>query len=392
MDVTSYRVLFRNSSTDQLLRRPCVSSGGKCNGSRKTWKRLQTRRCGSHDSESISSSLSDDENRNREIKSEADEDATDFPKKNSLSFPDSVTKCQGRMLMREWLEVNANVGCMSGLKWLDKDLGLVQISWKHGSRAGWNRSDVEVFESWALHTGKFNPKKSDCKRWKANFRCALNSLPDVVEIKEKCNTRSRNPYKVYRLLPPHRVTKQSKLKKLRSSDEYILQHLSTCNDETNVSIKEEPVDEENCDLPKLEISHQSESFHSTPPSETKAGEEIPVECAVKMTAHRNLVVDSSEAQETITQQPFIATNSIRHFDHSYANSFEHIIEEQKTDNEVPGISDGHDLMSTINEELAKFCSSSFGVDFWNEEDTGYTSTKFILQDVIDSSDFDGILL
>lgn len=153
VDVTSYRVLFRKSSADPS-RRPYVNQGGrggKCIGSKMKWKR-QARRCGSHDSESGSSSLSDDDIQNREIKMEVD-DMKEFPKKNILPLPDSVTKCQGRMLMREWLEFNANVGCMSGLKWLDKDLGLVQIAWKHGSRAGWNRSDVEVFESWALHTG-----------------------------------------------------------------------------------------------------------------------------------------------------------------------------------------------------------------------------------------------
>lgn len=55
----------------------------------------------------------------------------------------------------------------------------------------------------SMPSGKFNPNKSDWKRWKANFRCALNSLSDVIEIKEIGNTRSSNPYKVYRILPPH---------------------------------------------------------------------------------------------------------------------------------------------------------------------------------------------
>jgi len=44
--------------------------------------------------------------------------------------------------------------------------------------------------------------KGGYKRWKANFRCALNSLPDVEEVSAENGMKQPEPYKVYRLLSP----------------------------------------------------------------------------------------------------------------------------------------------------------------------------------------------
>lgn len=38
------------------------------------------------------------------------------------------------------------------------------------------------------------------KRWKANFRCALNSLSDVREVKQLTQTRGKEPFKVYEFI------------------------------------------------------------------------------------------------------------------------------------------------------------------------------------------------
>jgi interferon regulatory factor 2 len=43
--------------------------------------------------------------------------------------------------------------------------------------------------------------KPNPKRWKANFRCALNSLADIKEVKEYSQKRGSNAFKVYQLLP-----------------------------------------------------------------------------------------------------------------------------------------------------------------------------------------------
>lgn len=106
----------------------------------------------SNDIKDISFSYFSNTNLSTKIKEEVVDDQH-LDKKHIIPLVNAAGKGQGRMLLRDWLEANADDGCMSGLKWLDKELGLVQISWKHGSRAGWSRSDVEVFESWALHTG-----------------------------------------------------------------------------------------------------------------------------------------------------------------------------------------------------------------------------------------------
>nr|XP_029134659.1 uncharacterized protein LOC109997947 [Labrus bergylta] len=54
-----------------------------------------------------------------------------------------------------------------------------------------------------MHTGRYRPGKDkpDPKTWKANFRCALNSLPDICELQEHSRKRGSNAYRVYRMLP-----------------------------------------------------------------------------------------------------------------------------------------------------------------------------------------------
>lgn len=59
----------------------------------------------------------------------------------------------GRLLMRQWLEDQANGGTMPGLQWLDRHRKYVRINWKHASKSGWSKEDCEVFISWAKHTG-----------------------------------------------------------------------------------------------------------------------------------------------------------------------------------------------------------------------------------------------
>jgi hypothetical protein len=43
------------------------------------------------------------------------------------------------------------------------------------------------------------------RRWKTNFRCALNALPDIEEVTEKSCTRGNNAFKVYRMKPMPRA-------------------------------------------------------------------------------------------------------------------------------------------------------------------------------------------
>ncbi|XP_061670414.1 interferon regulatory factor 2-like [Syngnathoides biaculeatus] len=110
----------------------------------------------------------------------------------------------GRLRLRMWLEEQIESGKYPGVCWLDKSEKVFQIPWKHAARHGWSIDrDATLFRSWAMHTGRYHPEqhKADPKTWKANFRCALNSLPDVHELRERSNKRGSDAFRVYKMLP-----------------------------------------------------------------------------------------------------------------------------------------------------------------------------------------------
>ncbi|XP_042364528.1 interferon regulatory factor 1-like [Plectropomus leopardus] len=110
----------------------------------------------------------------------------------------------GRLRLRPWLEEQIQSGRYPGVSWLDQSARVFQIPWKHAARHGWSIDrDATLFRSWAMHTGRYHPGKDkpDPKTWKANFRCALNSLPDICELREHSRKRGSNAYRVYRMLP-----------------------------------------------------------------------------------------------------------------------------------------------------------------------------------------------
>ncbi|KAK2540621.1 Irf1 [Columba livia] len=126
-----------------------------------------------------------------------------------------------RMRMRPWLEMQINSNQIPGLIWINKDKMMFQIPWKHAAKHGWDmEKDACLFRSWAIHTGRYKvgEKDPDPKTWKANFRCAMNSLPDIEEVKDKSINKGSSAVRVYRMLPP--LTKdQKKERKSRSSRE-----------------------------------------------------------------------------------------------------------------------------------------------------------------------------
>ncbi|KAL4640534.1 interferon regulatory factor 2-like [Arapaima gigas] len=108
-----------------------------------------------------------------------------------------------RMRMRPWLEEQINQGMIQGLKWVNKEKKIFQIPWMHAARHGWDvEKDAPLFRNWAIHTGKYQPgvDKPDPKTWKANFRCAMNSLPDIEEVKDKSMKKGSNAFRVYKML------------------------------------------------------------------------------------------------------------------------------------------------------------------------------------------------
>ncbi|GFR69683.1 interferon regulatory factor [Elysia marginata] len=107
-----------------------------------------------------------------------------------------------RQRMRPWLMELLDLGNVYGLNWTNRPQGVFQISWRHASRLGWNlETDGDVFERWARHTGIYKEgDPPEPKRWKANFRCALHSLHDVVELTTVLERRGRNACRTYRFL------------------------------------------------------------------------------------------------------------------------------------------------------------------------------------------------
>ncbi|XP_026799031.1 interferon regulatory factor 1a isoform X1 [Pangasianodon hypophthalmus] len=128
---------------------------------------------------------------------------------------------QGRLRLRPWLEEQIKSGRYPGVVWLDETAQVFQIPWKHAARHGWNiDKDATLFRNWAIHTGRYKPgiDKPDPKTWKANFRCALNSLPDVQELRDKSIKKGHNAFRVYILLPNSKLPKKRKVSSLDMED------------------------------------------------------------------------------------------------------------------------------------------------------------------------------
>ncbi|XP_003469157.1 interferon regulatory factor 2 [Cavia porcellus] len=127
-----------------------------------------------------------------------------------------------RMRMRPWLEEQINSNTIPGLRWINKEKKIFQIPWMHAARHGWDvEKDAPLFRNWAIHTGKHQPgvDKPDPKTWKANFRCAMNSLPDIEEVKDKSIKKGNNAFRVYRMLPlSERPSKKGKKPKTEKED------------------------------------------------------------------------------------------------------------------------------------------------------------------------------
>ncbi|KAK3579482.1 hypothetical protein CHS0354_028300 [Potamilus streckersoni] len=127
-----------------------------------------------------------------------------------------------RQPMKEWLCVLLNENAIPHqLSWLDKNKQEFRINWRHGSRHGWSMKDVELYKRWAIHTGRFDENNQDTKRWKANFRCALNSLSDVKEQKDSGVKKGANAFKVYKFtdLAKYSRASRKRCKHAASDDE-----------------------------------------------------------------------------------------------------------------------------------------------------------------------------
>ncbi|XP_076835637.1 interferon regulatory factor 1b isoform X2 [Brachyhypopomus gauderio] len=154
-----------------------------------------------------------------------------------------------RMRMRPWLEDKIESNTIAGLIWVDKEKKMFSIPWKHAARHGWEMDkDACLFKQWAIHTGKFKPGVTDPdpKTWKANFRCAMNSLPDIEEVKDKSVNKGCEAVRVYRMLQ----VEKNKGKRSKTAD---------CRRKRKVSkVKAEKMDLEETSTGEQSYTHKEE--------------------------------------------------------------------------------------------------------------------------------------
>ncbi|XP_010896668.1 interferon regulatory factor 2 [Esox lucius] len=147
-----------------------------------------------------------------------------------------------RMRMRPWLEEQINSSLIPGLKWVNREKRIFQIPWMHAARHGWDlEKDAPLFKNWAIHTGKYQvgTDKPDPKTWKANFRCAMNSLPDIEEVKDKSIKKGTNAFRVYKMLSPsERQNKKGKKRGEKGKNKQTVEPESPSMESANGSVGE----------------------------------------------------------------------------------------------------------------------------------------------------------
>ena len=120
-----------------------------------------------------------------------------------MSCPCPTMQHRKKLRLRDWLVQKINEG-QYGLRWEGNPIDRIfRVPWKHGSRHGWSVEDAALFQAWATYTGKYKEGRDDPdpRKWKTNFRCALNALPDIKEIRGKSCPRGKDAFKIYRMRP-----------------------------------------------------------------------------------------------------------------------------------------------------------------------------------------------
>lgn len=79
-----------------------------------------------------------------------------------------------------------------------------------------NKMLLLLYSVVVLHLGRHN--KANPARWKANFRCAIDSLKDVEKVKELSVSKGHNAFMVYRMLDCRRKTDKPRPVKRRKAD------------------------------------------------------------------------------------------------------------------------------------------------------------------------------
>ncbi|KAM9311586.1 interferon regulatory factor 1 [Gastrophryne carolinensis] len=171
-----------------------------------------------------------------------------------------------RLRMRLWLEKQLESENIPGVRWLNKDEKIFQIPWKHGARHGWElEKDACLFQRWAIHTGRYKvgEKKPDPKTWKANFRCAMNSLPDIKEVKDRSICKGSSAVRVYQMLAtPVKADKKERKSQKDSKNRQRKKVDSSSIDEVEEAVKHCPLPEDHDSYTVSSYSNEKSSASS----------------------------------------------------------------------------------------------------------------------------------
>lgn len=108
-----------------------------------------------------------------------------------------------QLQLRDWLFALLEVNNIPGLQWVDKDKQIFAISWRHGRKKGWTSDiDSKLFKEWAVYKKRYKPgdDSKNARLWKSRFRCALNALHDIRELKSLSKTKGENAKKIYQFV------------------------------------------------------------------------------------------------------------------------------------------------------------------------------------------------
>jgi len=123
--------------------------------------------------------------------------------------------------MRDWIVRMVNSQRFHGLEWINQEKTIFRVPWIHAKKRGYCKErDAALFREWALHSGKYRDE-SDPTVWKINFRCAINGLKDIMEIKDMQTEDCR----VYKVLPSRsRVRRKARRPRFASTEPYPCGH------------------------------------------------------------------------------------------------------------------------------------------------------------------------
>lgn len=211
---------------------------------------------------------------------------------------------------------------------------MFSIPWKHAARHGWELDkDACLFKKWAIHTGKYvEGQACDPKTWKANFRCAMNSLPDIEEVKDKSVNKGHQAVRVFRMLPstPKSRDKRSKAR------------------ETKTRRKSSMVKME-------EDTDYSDTQSSTPPSPQEDMQENTVDSTVQIDQKDFSVVSPCEVPEWSSSVEIGSENFSHRFEvspeHDFDSDYDIIKICQQLENESQWLLNSSDYKGFLNNEV-----------------------------------------